>query len=323
MKYVRKIASFIIVLVVLIGAFSTVSFAATVGQQLTSPETGWQRIDNTDSKIQYSEGWASYNNANLYKGAHYYAELNGSNKSLHFRFYGTKLRIITCMNNDRSLNIATISIDGVSETYNDYLSGTTQYQVVAYEKTGLALGNHDVAITLENTTANHYSALDAIDIDDTGYLVDITESKLSVLLNAGETVQLSTSFNLDNNKNFTWSSTNEAVATVDANGKVTAIAEGTADIYAQNADGSFKEYIPVKVVKGVADELRLAVHLKTGEKAKLYLTDDASKVTWSSMDESIATVTADGQVNGVKKGLAIIKGELEGKSYQIYVRVNG
>nr|WP_315021872.1 Ig-like domain-containing protein [uncultured Aminipila sp.] len=152
---------------------------------------------------------------------------------------------------------------------------------------------------------------------------DDSAAKLSVLLNEGETVQLSTSFDLDNNKNFTWSSTNEAVATVDANGKVTAVAEGTADIYAQNADGSFKEYIPVKVVKGVADELRLAVHLKIGEKAKLYLTNDTSKVTWTSMDESIATVSADGQVSGIKKGLAIIKGELEGKSYQIYVRING
>nr|WP_315021699.1 kelch repeat-containing protein [uncultured Aminipila sp.] len=145
---------------------------------------------------------------------------------------------------------------------------------------------------------------------------------LSVLLNEGETVQLSTSYNLDNNKNYIWSSTNQAVATVDSSGKVTAVAEGITDIYAQNTDGTFKEYIPVKVT-ALADELRLAVHLKAGEKAKLYLTDDPSKATWTSMDSSIATVAADGQVTGVKKGLAIIKGELEGKSYQIYVRVNG
>ncbi|WP_312353567.1 Ig-like domain-containing protein, partial [Aminipila sp.] len=74
---------------------------------------------------------------------------------------------------------------------------------------------------------------------------------------------------------------------------------------------------------GIADELRLAVHLKAGEKAKLYLTDDPSKVTWSSMDESTVTVSADGQVTGVKKGLAIVQAELDGQTYQIYVRVNG
>ncbi|QIB68627.1 hypothetical protein Ami103574_04520 [Aminipila butyrica] len=150
-----------------------------------------------------------------------------------------------------------------------------------------------------------------------------TSNKLSVLLNTTENVQLSTAFDLANNQNFTWSSTNDAVATVDSNGKVTAVSAGDTDIYAENADGTFKEYIPVKVVEGIADELRLAVHLKAGEKAKLYLTDDPSLVTWSSMDESIATVSAEGQVTGVKKGLAIVKAELEGETYQIYVRVNG
>ncbi|MHC1722983.1 MAG: Ig-like domain-containing protein [Aminipila sp.] len=184
-----------------------------------------------------------------------------------------------------------------------------------------------------------YNTWDSHDYSFKGYLdnIEITKGvakytdnftpdgstlKLSVLLNEGEAVQLSTSFNLDNNKKYTWNSTNEAVATVDANGKVTAIAEGTADIYAQSTDGAFKEYIPVKVLE-LADEQRLAVHLKTGEKAKLYLADDASKVTWSSMDSSIATVSADGQVTGVKKGLAIVKAELDGQAYQIYVRVNG
>ncbi|QHI71999.1 hypothetical protein Ami3637_05945 [Aminipila terrae] len=196
----------------------------------------------------------------------------------------------------------------------------------------------DTWTTGPNTINNAWGA-SAVTVNGTIYLIGGGESssimtslqvgtqspefKLSVLLNEGETVQISTSYNLDNNKNFTWSSTNEAVAKVDANGKVTAIAEGTADIYAQNADGTFKEYIPVKVVKGVADELRLAAHLKIGEKANLYLTDDASKVTWSSMDSSIATVAADGQITGVKKGLAIVKAELDGQAYQIYVRVNG
>ncbi len=153
--------------------------------------------------------------------------------------------------------------------------------------------------------------------------VSNNKNKLSVLLNEGELVQLSTSYSLQKNKNFTWTSTNESVATVDTNGKVTAVGEGDADIYAESADGTFKEYIPVKVVEGIADELRLAVHLKAGEKAKLYLTDDPSQVTWSSMDDSTVTVSANGQITGVKKGLAIVQAELDGETYQIYVRVNG
>ncbi|QIB68352.1 hypothetical protein Ami103574_03045 [Aminipila butyrica] len=169
-------------------------------------------------------------------------------------------------------------------------------------------------------TSGRLNSIEALQV---GNSANETFSKLSVLLNTGEIVQLSTSFDLANNQNFTWTSINEAVATVDSNGKVTAVSAGDTDIYAENSDGTFKEYIPVKVVEGIADELRLAVHLKAGEKAKLYLTDDPSQATWSSLDESIATVSADGQVTGVKKGLAIVKAELEGETYQIYVRVNG
>lgn len=143
---------------------------------------------------------------------------------------------------------------------------------------------------------------------------------LSVLLNTGETVQLSTSFNLDNNSNYIWSSTNESVATVDSKGKVTAISEGTANIYAKSQDGTFMEYIPVKVVKN-ADKLRLAVHLKQSEKTHLYLTDNASNITWKSLDNTIVTISAEGEVTGVNKGLAIVQAILDGKTYQIYVRV--
>ncbi len=190
----------------------------------------------------------------------------------------------------------------ITYTDNNVTNGAIYYYVVsAINAKGESANSNEVSVTLNGGTPS---------------------AKLSVLLNEGENVQLSTAFNLDNNKNFTWSSTNEKVATVDSNGKVTAVAVGNADIYAQSTDGTFKEYIPVKVLE-LADELRLSVHLKAGEKAKLYLADDASKVTWSSMDSSIATVAADGQVTGVKKGLAIVKAELDGQAYQIYVRVNG
>lgn len=172
-------------------------------------------------------------------------------------------------------------------------------------------------------TDKYGSGIKTVESLQIGNLPDDSVAKLSVLLNTGENVQLSTSFDLNNNKNFTWTSTNESVATVDNNGKVIAVGAGDADIYAESADGTFKEYIPVRVVEGMADELRLAVHLKAGEKAKLHLTDDPSKVTWSSMDESTVTVSADGQVTGVKKGLAIVQAELDGQTYQIYIRVNG
>lgn len=149
-----------------------------------------------------------------------------------------------------------------------------------------------------------------------------SDKLLSVLLNEAETVQLSISYNLANNTRFTWSSTNESVATVDENGKVTAMSQGETDIYAKSADGFFSEYIHVKVVEGIADELRLAAHLNTGEKARLYLAGEADGVKWSSMDESIAVISTDGEITANGQGLAIVQAEMDGKTYQIYVRVN-
>ncbi len=148
------------------------------------------------------------------------------------------------------------------------------------------------------------------------------EYVLAVLLNVDETVQLSVTYDLSDNTNLTWTSSDGAIATVDGNGKVTAISEGLTYIYAESEDGSFKEFIPVKIVLGDADEMRLAVHLTSGEKALLYLTEDPSNVTWSSMDTSIATISTEGEITAVSKGLVIIQAELDGSIYQVYVRVN-
>lgn len=77
----------------------------------------------------------------------------------------------------------------------------------------------------------------------------------------------------------------------------------------------------MKVVDGIADELRLAVHLSAGQKAKLYLADDPSTVTWSALDTAVASVSETGEVTAVKKGLCIVQGEINGEIYNIYVRV--
>lgn len=144
---------------------------------------------------------------------------------------------------------------------------------------------------------------------------------LSVLLNVGEEVRLSVSHDLTKNEAYTWVSSDPSVATVDHTGAVTAISEGLAYIKASSADLTFEESIPVRVIKN-ADETRLAVHLNAGEKQMLYLTDDPSMVTWSSMDPTIATISQSGEISAVKRGLCIVQAEFEGTTYQIYIRVN-
>lgn len=70
-----------------------VANAATVGQQLTQPEDGWKRYDDTDSKIQYSQEFINTTDGGCYNETLHYTT-NKSNGTISFKFYGTKLRII-------------------------------------------------------------------------------------------------------------------------------------------------------------------------------------------------------------------------------------
>lgn len=72
----------------------------------------------------------------------------------------------------------------------------------------------------------------------TGISLDVT----AVTIFEGETVTLVPSVTPDNatDKSVTWSSTDNSVATVDANGKVTAVSGGSATIRASAKDGSLK-----------------------------------------------------------------------------------
>lgn len=142
-------------------------------------------------------------------------------------------------------------------------------------------------------------------------------NKLYLLLYIGEEEQLSVSFNLPDNLLLDWRSTNEAVATVDENGIVTGVNEGTAYVFASDGNG-YSDYIPVKVIEG----MRLAVHLKVGETCKLYLTPNPLDVVWSSENAQIASVSSYGIVTAVSRGVVRMTGTIRDIEYDIYVRVD-
>ena len=107
-----------------------------------------------------------------------------------------------------------------------------------------------------------------------------------------------------------WESGNTAVATVDANGKVSPVAEGTAVITA-TAKGTDKSAsctvtVTYKDVESVVVSPS-TMSLYTGEKGSLTATVQPEyakdkTVTWASADESIATVSQNGQVTAVAIG---------------------
>lgn len=118
-----------------------------------------------------------------------------------------------------------------------------------------------------------------------------------------------------------WSSSNESIATVNNNGKVTAVAEGTATIKVtatngtDDTDDDFTDECVVTVTDAavVVEAVELNRHeltLETGVSKTLTATitpaGACEDLEWSSSDEAVATVDADGKVTGVAEGTAVI-----------------
>lgn len=154
--------------------------------------------------------------------------------------------------------------------------------------------------------------------------IPAVDSKLKVVLEPEEKLQLSVDDHLDENTNMTWTSSDSTVAQVDANGVVTAIKAGNAVIHVQSPDGNYSDDINILVVDN-ADDYRLAVDLKVGKTSRLTVDDltNTLNVTWDSSDATVATVSSKGVVTAKGKGLTLAKatdrdGNVVG---QVYVRV--
>ncbi|MCL2447049.1 MAG: Ig domain-containing protein, partial [Oscillospiraceae bacterium] len=135
-------------------------------------------------------------------------------------------------------------------------------------------------------------------------------------LNAGQTLQLNATVNPTNatNRNVTWSSSNTAIATVNASGLVTARASGTATITVTTADGNRTASVQVTVtvpVTGVTIAGAATRNLNVNQTLQLNATVNPTNatnraVTWSSSNTAIATVNASGLVTARASGTATI-----------------
>lgn len=110
------------------------------------------------------------------------------------------------------------------------------------------------------------------------------------------------------NMGVTWSSSNNAVVTVDNTGKITAVDDGTATITATTEDGKATDKCEVTVAEIVINIDKETLSLKAGKSGQITATTDPedAPVTWESSDETVATVDQTGKVTAVKVGTANI-----------------
>ena len=144
----------------------------------------------------------------------------------------------------------------------------------------------------------------------------VSLNKVALELKVNESEQLIANVSPDNadNKALTWSSSNNQVATVDANGNVQALKAGEAWIKAVSVDNTeAKDSCKVTVIQpvtGVTISLPTIQFTNIGENIQLEATvlpEDASnkEVTWTSSNESVCMV-ANGMVVATGYGTAVV-----------------
>lgn len=158
-------------------------------------------------------------------------------------------------------------------------------------------------------------------------------NKSSVNLNEGGSESLTATVSPSNatNKSVSWKSSDTGVATVDANGKVTAVKAGSATITVTTSDGSKTATCSVTVAANsvpVTDVTidKAEISIVEGESQKLGATvtpDNATdkNVVWTSSDNTVATVDGSGNVTAVKAGSATITAKAGDKTATCLVTV--
>ena len=311
----------------------------------------YNQIDNSwntvlNGSIQANEVVLSNNNGKLYlfkKGTafdtvkdSYLYSLDYANSAKEWTQVGTNS--IT----DKGVNNASLCFDGdnvyVGTTASDnitFVSGLvdgewhqlgTNVSIQDISGLNISYGNSKIYATyLDSDTGKvvvrSYEVKSA-DKPEQPVEVPITEVQLgreALDMYEGDTFKLTATVlpvNTTDSKDISWSSNNEAVATVSEDGTVTAKSVGTAVITATSTNGKTasctvtveKKLIPITEVS-LSES---AVGIIEGNTHKLTATvlpentTDSKSISWSSNNEAVATVSEDGTITAKSAGTAVI-----------------
>lgn len=257
------------------------------------------------------------------------ASLHSSN---YVKFTGGTVFSIPVSENTTSATI-TITMNNASSSRKitaggetkDFSTGTNTWEITqAYITSN--------SFTITGTEESHITEIKLVETRSTGGgtggdtpITAVTVAPKTASVKAGGTVDLTatiTPANTTQSKDINWSSSNTDVATVDNNGKVTAVAEGTATITAVSAaNNTISDTCEITVtantsggviaITGVTLDKKNA-SVKVGGGIDLTATVVPTNTTlskdinWTSSDTNIATVDANGHVTAVSAGEATI-----------------
>lgn len=182
-----------------------------------------------------------------------------------------------------------------------------------YELIGLQGGTQQVIVR----SASNTSLFSAITVTVTEYVsnISVTAAGSATSVNIGGTLQLQAHVlpATATNKAVSWASSDETVATVSETGLVSALTEGPVIISAVATDGSFEQgsisltvtKIPVNSI--TVSNLNANNEIEVGNSMQITYTVSPANatfaaVTFSSSDESIATIDENGVITAISSG---------------------
>lgn len=115
----------------------------------------------------------------------------------------------------------------------------------------------------------------------------------------------------------TWSSSNKKIATVSSKGKIKTISKGNVNIYAKVGGKKYTCKLTVETPSISNTSLSITV----GDSRYIFLNGNTQKITWSSSNESVATVS-NGYIKTKNTGNATITAKVGSRTFSCYITVN-
>ena len=218
--------------------------------------------------------------------------------------------------------VATVKPDGATYKALSWTSSDSKVASVDSKGRVTAIANGNATITVK---ADDQQATCIVTVTVPIQSITLNKSELTLTKGQSETLVATLKPEDTSDNTVTWSSSNRTVATVESNGKVTAVGGGKATITAKAGGKSASCVVTVEVPVESVSLNRTSVTLGEGESVTLSATlnpkDATAQVTWTSSDESVATIDQNGKINAIRAGVANIVAKAGNKQATCVVTV--